>query len=135
MSGELESRLKNWAYEYGGRDRSIGWPSRNILASVIDHKGFIPDSRGHIPIPIRTAADEIESIVLRMEHDDLFKPGRVLRCDYFMPRIAMEVRLQRLRAIGLPMSRAGYYDYLAQAKAYVAGALSNLRSAKISTCV
>jgi hypothetical protein len=36
----------------------------------------------------------------------------------------MEVRLQNLARIGIRTSRAGYYDYLAISRAFVAGQLS-----------
>lgn len=121
---ELERRLENWAKEYGGgRYEHVGWNSRNMLATLIEHEGFVPDARGYIPVAIQTQADEIECAVRAMEASGMFKPGRVLRCEYFMPNSAEEVKLQNLRALGLGMSRSGYYNYLAQAKAYVAGAI------------
>lgn len=121
---ELETRLKGWADEYGGgRYENIGFQSRNMLKTLIDHKGFVPDSRGFIPIPIKSAADEIEAIVRGMETGSYLKQARVLRCDYFLPNAPIETRLKNLNRIGISASRAGYYDYLAQAKAYVAGAL------------
>lgn len=121
---ELEERLVQWGREYGGKDTPrIGWPTQSTLQTMADHHGFAPGSTGFIPIPIRTAADEIEAIVREMENLGYFRPGRVLRCDYFHPNMPMEMRLQHLRKIGLPMSKAGYYDYLNVAKAYVHGSL------------
>jgi hypothetical protein len=121
---ELDRRLKGWAEEYGGgRYENIGYHSRNMLQTLVEHRGFVPDSRGFIPVPIRSAADEVEQVVNRMEADGWFKQGRVLRCDYFLPNLPMDVRLRNLRQIGIQTSRAGYYDFLAQAKAFVAGAL------------
>lgn len=125
---ELETRLKGWADEYGGgKYEHVGWHSRNMLQTIIEHEGFIPDSRGYIPVPIRSAADEVEQAVNRMEADGWFKQGRVLRCDYFLPNAPMDTRFRNLRAIGIQLSRASYYDHLAQAKAYVAGALQKER--------
>jgi hypothetical protein len=127
---ELERRLKGWAAEYGGgRYENIGYQSRNMLQTLVEHQGFVPDSRGFIPIPIRSAADEVEQTVNRMEADGWYKQGRVLRCDYFLPNIPMDVRLRNLRHIGVQTSRAGYYDFLAQAKAFVAGALTKVVAA------
>lgn len=131
---EIEDRLKAWAREYGGRDwSSNGWPGRNILASLIAHGGIVPDRQWYGFIPINTPADEVEALVMQMERASYFKPGRVLRCEYFMLHSAFEVKLQNLRAIGLPMSKAGYYNYLAQAKAYVAGALER-QIAAVGAC-
>ena len=121
---ELELRLEGWAQEYGGgRYENIGFASRNLLQTLIEHGGFVPDSRGFVPVSIRSAADEVEAVVREMESGDYFKPGRVLRCDYFLPNVPMDVRLKNLKRVGISTSRAGYYDLLAQAKAYVAGAL------------
>lgn len=121
---ELESRLVAWGKEYGeGGGPGIGWASQNLLQTLIDHRGFVPTSRGYVPVPIHTEADEVEAIVRGMEASGWFRHGRVLRCDYYRPNMAIEARLAMMRRIGLPISRAGYYDYLAQAKAFVAGAL------------
>jgi hypothetical protein len=98
--------------------------ARNFLATLIEHEGFVPNSRGYVPVPIRTAADEIEQAVMEMERKGFFKPGRVMRCEYFMLRAPFESKMQNMRSIGLPMSRAGYYLYLGQAKAFIAGALT-----------
>lgn len=122
---ELERRLQEWAREYGGKDHGNGWPGRNFLATLVEHEGFVPNSRGYVPVPIRTAADEIERAVMDMERQGFFKPGRVLRCEFFMLRSPFEAKMQNLREIGLPMSRAGYYLYLGQAKAFVMGALTS----------
>lgn len=127
---QLEERLKGWASEYGGgRYENIGWPGRNFLKTLIEHEGFVPSARGYVPIPIRTAADEVEQVVCQMEASGWTRQGRVLRCDYFLPNAAMEVRLHNLRGIGIPLSRASYFDHLAQAKAYVAGALQFSKAA------
>ena len=121
---ELEARLVAWAREYGlGGDAGLGWKSRNILQTLVDHRGFVPDSRGYVPVPIRTAADEVETIVRGMEASGWVKQAQALRVDYFHPRAAIDSRLSIMRRRGLPMSRAGYYDHIAQAKAFVAGAL------------
>lgn len=126
----LESRLRNWAEEYGGsKYANVGWPGRNMIQTLVEHQGFVPDARGFIPVPIRSLADDVEAVVREMEQGDYHRQAKALRCDYFQPSMAIDVRLQRMRAIGLPMSRAGYYDLLAQAKAFVAGALSRAEAA------
>lgn len=121
---ELEARLVAWAKEYGeGRGPGIGWSGQNLLQTLVDHRGFVPNSRGYVPVPIHTGADEVETIVRGMEATGWYRCAQALRCDYNRPNISIEQRLQMMRRIGLAMSRAGYYDYLAQAKAFVAGAL------------
>lgn len=127
---QLEARLVAWAEEYGGsRYANVGWSGHNSLSTLIEHQGFMPDSRGFIPIPIRSPADEVEQVVRSMEKGAWERQAKVLRCDYFHPTWAIDVRLRAMVAAGFPMSRAGYYDLLAQAKACVAGALSNLAAA------
>lgn len=121
----LEARLLAWAEEYGGgKYANVGWSGRNLLATLIEHEGFVPDARGFIPIPIRSPADEVESVVIGMETGGWLRQAKVLRCDYFQPTLDIESRLRSMRAIGFSMSRTAYYDLLTQAKAYVAGALS-----------
>jgi len=126
---DLKIRLIEWAEEYTKDGPGNGWPGRNFLATLIDHKGFVPSARGYIPVAIRTAADAVEQAVVEMERSGYFKPGRVVRCEYFMSRAPVESKLQNLRAIGLPMSKAGYYLYLGQAHAYLAGALQKIEAA------
>lgn len=123
-SDALDVRLKQWAREY--RDTGAdtpGWNTRNLLQTLIEHEGFTPDARGFVPVPIRTEADEVEQVVRDMEGSGWTREALVLRVDFFCPGDAIEDRLQRLRALGFSMSRTGYYSYLAQAKAAVAGGL------------
>lgn len=123
---ELESRLRNWAEEYGGsKYANVGWPGRNMIQTLVEHKGFVPDSRGFVPVPIRSLADEVETVVREMEQGDYMRQAKVLRCDYFQPGMAIDVRLQRMRQLGMSISRAGYYDLLSQGKALIVGALSH----------
>lgn len=129
-SMELENRLKNWAQEYGGgRYPNVGWQGRNLIQTLIEHKGFVPSSRGYIPVPIRSAADEVEKIVRDMEQSDMARQASALRCDYFMPNIPVSDRLRRMTKRGHPMSRAAYYDVLSQGKSYLRGALSRAEAA------
>jgi len=126
----LEIRLNGWVQEYGGgRYENIGYPSSNILKTLIDHEGFIPSSRGFVPIPIRSAADEVEAAVKEMEKSDWLRCARVLRSDYFLPNVPIEVRLRNLQREGVHLSRTSYYEHLAQAKAYLAGALMRGKAA------
>lgn len=123
MSRELDARLSDWAREYAGsRYEHTGWPSRNWLAAMIEYGGRM--GSGGPRVVIGTAADDVEKAVAELERTkDGYRPGRVLRCEYWMPNAAEEQRLQALRAIGLSMSRAGYYLYLGRAKFYIAGVL------------
>lgn len=127
---QLDGRLENWAEEYGGgRYENIGFASRNILQTLIEHEGFVPSSRGFVPVPVNTMADEVEAAVRIMETTGYLRPGRVLRCEYFMHSAPMEVKLRNLEYIGIFIKRPTYYDYLSIAKAFVAGQLTRERAA------
>lgn len=129
---DLEARFAGWAKEYGGgRYEHIGYSSRNLLQTLIEHGGFVPDAGGFKRPPVRTAADEVEIAVRAMESSGMFKQGRIVRCEYFLPDSPEEVKLANLRKIGLPVSRSGYYVLLAIGKAYVRGVLS----VKTTSCV
>lgn len=137
MSKELDTRLEDWSREYaGGKYEHKGWPGKSWLSDMIKYGGRAP-SGGGVTV-IGTPADEVEAAVVEMERAmDGFKPGRVLRAEYWMPTLPEEMRLQALRAIGLPMSRGGYYTYLARARFFVAAWLRIPISAEReeTTCV
>lgn len=127
---QLELRLTNWAEEYGGgRYEDIGYPGRNMLQSLVEHRGFLPSSGGFIAVPINTPADEVEDTVRCMEASGYDRPGLVLRCEYFLVESAMETKLANLARVGVAIKRPTYYDYLAIAKAFVMGQLSRRRAA------
>lgn len=123
MISELEARLIGWASEYrGGRYDYVGWPSKSWLANAILYRGRTPTGVSAQVVAIGTPADEVEAAVSFLERAvDGFKPGRVLRAEYYMVDAPEEHKLSALRAIGLPMSRAGYYQYLSRARFHVAG--------------
>lgn len=120
----LESRLQDWAREFGGgRYASLGFSAgEHVLARLIEFGGFLPGSTGPRNVKSITMADEVEACVRRLAkcwpaH------ARVLRCDYFCPGMAMDARLDMLRRAGHKMGKATYYIKLESAKLYVAGSL------------
>lgn len=121
MSDELERRLTEWASEYAGsRYEHHGWPGRSWLHTMMQYGGRGPEATRRTTLG--TPADEVEQAVQALERaKDGFKPGRVLRCEYWRPNDAEGHKLLALRAIGLPMSRTGYYDHLGRARFHVAG--------------
>lgn len=123
MSRELEGRLTDWAREYaGGRYEHNGWPGRSFLATLVKYRGRAPQGLSVHIVPLGTKADEVEAAVVALERaKEGFRPGRVLRCEYWLPHAPEEMKLQVLRSIGLPMSRAGFYQYLSRARFHVAG--------------
>lgn len=120
----LESRLSDWAREYGGgRYATLGYSTgEHVLAKLIQFGGHVPGSSAPVGVAAYTMADEVEAVVRRLAkcwpaH------ARVLRCDYFCPGMAMDARLDMLRRAGHKMGKATYYIKLESAKLYVAGSL------------
>lgn len=120
----LESRLTDWAREYGGgRYATLGFSTgEHVLAKLIQFGGFLPGSTGPKGTVSLTMADEVEACVRRLAKS-WPAHARVLRCDYFCPSMAMEARLDLLRRAGHKMGKASYYIKLESAKLYVAGSL------------
>jgi hypothetical protein len=121
---ELERRLGEWASEYAGaRHENIGWSDQSPIHTLMIYHGRKPQGLNPRSI-IGTAADAVEDAVRQLETmREGWKPGRVVRCEYWMRSAALEHKLDRLRAIGLGMTERAYYHHLKVAKVYVAGAL------------
>jgi hypothetical protein len=118
----LKQRFADWAAAYAGAQfQRLGYASTERLAPSAKVDGEYQDG-GTGP------ADEIEAIVRCMEQAGRWREARVLRAEYFMAALPEVERLQRLRRIGLTMSRAGYYVYLGAARAFVLGALIHHRA-------
>lgn len=121
---ELERRLREWADEFrGGRYEQLGYSGNNLIATLIDHKGFVPTGGGPRPVPVGTPADEIEAIVMQMEECGLRSEAQVLRIEYFQARLPLEAKLQRLRRVGQGMSKPTYYSRLRVSRAFLLGRL------------
>jgi hypothetical protein len=120
-SKALEARLEGWAAEYaGGRYDNVGWPGISPMATIAKYHGRAPEGLTGEVIALGTPADEVEAAVVALERmRDGFKPGRVLRAEFWI-RAGEDVKLQALRRVGLPMSRQGYYGYLNSALFHVA---------------
>ncbi|MCS3744775.1 hypothetical protein FHY18_000305 [Xanthomonas arboricola] len=73
----------------------------------------------------------LESIMQLMEQSGHWRKARVLRTKDCMANLSEADRLVRLARLGLKISRASYYLYLASAHAFVAGALSVKKTAKL----
>jgi hypothetical protein len=116
LRAELHRRLTEWADAYGGgKYESLGYPKRNTLATVIEMGGYVPNASGRIQSTERTPADRVQAVVQAMP----YALAQVLRCDYFMPNLAMPSRLDRLRAVGIRVSKNTYYPMLSEAEEWV----------------
>lgn len=117
---ELETRLREWADEYrNGHDNACGWHGISPTAILVKWGGRPPD--GQSQPDVATPADEVEQAVMALaKTKDGRRAAAVLRCEYGMKNAGEAHKLQRLRGIGLPMSRATFYDELWVARVHVA---------------
>ena len=116
LRAELRRRLTEWADAYGGgRYENLGYPKRNTLYAVVEMGGYVPNPSGRIHSSERTPADKIQALVEKMP----YALAQVLRCDYFQPHLAMPDRLNRLRAVGVRVSKNTYYPTLADAEEWI----------------
>lgn len=132
---ELHEKIKAWIREYGPG----GMPnekSSNLIQTLMDHKGFVPTGRGFLPVTLRTVADDVEAAVNEMaqtpaeagDENVCFKAAMCMRVYYLTPNYWPESeRLQRLKKIGLPMSRFTYYRYVQIGRAFLMGYLTSRR--------
>lgn len=116
---ELENRLREWADEYRQRDDNHGWQGISPTAILVKWGGRPPD--GQSQPEHATPADEVERAVMELQKQPGgFRAAMALRCEYSMTRCAEEHKLQKLRAMGLPMRRTLFYDELRLARTHVA---------------
>lgn len=111
---DLERRLQQWAREYGPGGERPGWYGINVLC-----KFGMPMGDKAAPAHILTDADKVQDVIQAMLATDLYRAAQVLRCDYFYPKAAMAVRLQRLERAGVRMSRSTYERLLELALEHV----------------
>ncbi len=118
----LENRLIEWGHEYGGgRYEDTGWQGVSPLYSLMKYHGKPPQGLNPKSTKDWTPADEVQRAVDTMSRENAgHTRGQVIRCEYMTPGLAMDSRLQRLRAIGCSMSRATYYRHLREARSTIA---------------
>jgi len=125
----IEQRLRDWAKEYrGGRYENVGWHSKNILETLREHQGFMPDSQLSKRALVRTAADEVEEAIQELLRVN-WKAGCVVRIEYLKADAPEQQKLDELRRDGLGMSRAHYYECLRVAYMAIYGYLRGLAAA------
>lgn len=121
-STTLENRLIEWGHEYGGgRYEDTGWQGVSSLHSMIKYHGRPPQGLNPKNVKDWTPADEVQKAVDAMARGaGGYTLEQVIRCHYMTPGLAMDSRIDRLRAIGCPMGRATYYRRLDEAHKIVA---------------
>ena len=101
----FEALLRDWGRSHGGsRYENIGYPSKNVLATVIEHRGDMPSGSQIAKLCVRldSPADQVEAAVLQMHRQgiDGEADAHCLRVMYDESIPDMESRIRRLHAIG-----------------------------------
>ena len=114
----VDDLLRQWGREYGyGGIAGVGWPGQSTIA----RETLFTGQRG-ARIPTATEADRVERVVRELERT-YWREMQVLRCEYWMTyRAPVHVRCRRLRAIGVEVSKTGYYRLLDEAREHFCAA-------------
>ena len=127
----IDCRFRSWAKENkGGWFHNIGYPDRNILVSIEQHGGEVPDRSGYRGTIINFLADQIEEMLVKMRDMGDFKiPARVVEAEYLQDWMPLTQKLSWLgRKHKIWISPSTYYKSLKQAKAYAIGYTSALKT-------
>lgn len=129
--GEMpEAMLQEWGRMYGGgKYENIGYPSISTIATLIEHRGFRPDSQiAKLCINLDSVADGVEMIVAKLQKQgiDGEAEAHCLRVAYDPASGHEKARLARLRAIGhrvgnaimASLRRREYFRRLASAREF-----------------
>jgi hypothetical protein len=117
---DLETRLTEWAKEYGGGKYETLGGGASPLASMMKWHGRPPQGLGYVAT--NTAADEVQDAYEALcKQDQGWLPAQVLRCEYCLPGQPIESKIQKLARFGEQLSRVRYYQLLRVARIHVAG--------------
>ena len=120
----LEARFREWASEYrGGKYEDIGFPRKNMLAVLIEHRGFFPDGQLAKRIPVRSPADDVEEAVQALQGVSQ-RAAMALRVEYLSGYLPPNERVRKMGRLKMPVSQTYYYKLVEIGMAFVAGRLS-----------
>jgi len=131
-----EELLAEWGRMYGGsRYANIGYPSISTIATLIEHRGFRPDSQvAKLCVKLDSLADGVEATVMRLQQQGIDGEceAHCLRVAYDPSAYSEKVRLIRLKSIGrrvgngimIRITRREYYRRLSSAKERIANAIA-----------
>ena len=123
----LEARFREWASEYrGGKYEDIGFPRKNMLAVLIEHRGFFPDGQMAKRIPVRSPADDVEEAVQALQGVSQ-RAAMALRVEYLSAYLPLEDRLRKMARLKMRMSEDLYFELICFAREYVGAALDAKR--------
>lgn len=129
--GEMpEAMLQEWGRMYGGgRYEDIGYPSISTIATLIEHRGFRPDSQiAKLCVRLDSIADGVEVLVSRLQRQgiDGEAEAHCLRVAYDPSAGHEKARISRVQAIGkrigngimASIGRREYFRRLASAREF-----------------
>ena len=121
---ELDDLLWKWAREYGHSRINVGWAGVSPCQAIADYHGKAPSITGFRPdVILNTIADRVEAAVVALQPRHWVQCS-VLRCEYLGDgRRPIEAKLDQIRALGMPQSRATYYRRLSDIREILAAVL------------
>lgn len=109
----LEDRLREWAREYGGgRYDDTGWQGISPMHTLAKYHGRPPQGLNPRSAKDWTPADDVQRAMDSLLSEGAWSQVQVIKSFYMAPWMAMEDRLQKLRAMGLTMGQATFYRNL-----------------------
>lgn len=120
----IEHRFRSWANENkGGWYENIGFSDTNILVSIEQHGGEVPDRSGYRGTIINYLADQIEDMLVMMRKKaGLVISARVAEAEYLQHRMPLQEKLRWLtRKYGISISASTYYKSLKILHAFAIG--------------
>ena len=124
---QLDDLLDKWAREYGHGRHNVGWHGVSPMQSVVDYHGKAPQVTGFRPhVVLGTLADKVEAAVVDLQPRHWVQCS-VLRCEYLgHGNRPIEAKLDQLRALGMPQSRATYYRRLDEIRTLLCAVLDRV---------
>lgn len=123
--------LEEWGRVYGGgKYEDIGYPSISTIATLMEHRGFRPDSQiAKLCVNLDSISDVVESVVMRLQRQgiDGEAEAHCLRVAYNPSMHKESMRISVVRRIGriignqvmASIRRREYYRRIKSAKAFV----------------
>lgn len=127
-----EAVLEEWGRSYGGaKYEEIGYPSISTIATLMEHRGFRPDSQiAKLCVNLDSISDIVESVVMRLQRQgiDGEAEAHCLRVAYDPYTNNEKRRIIRIKIIGdrinnrimRNIARREYYRRLASAREFIA---------------
>lgn len=114
----------------GGKYEDVGYPSISTIATLIEHRGFRPDSQiAKLCVNLDSISDVVESVVMQLQRQgiDGEAEAHCLRAAYNPALYKEALRISAVRGIGriignqvmASIRRREYYRRIKSAKAFI----------------